>query len=88
MKLKKYNNKKNKMYQEYKRHTHTGKRVVRVSIILSYWVIPLGVISGTSPDTFVAALHKTWQFLYEAVKLLLNIKKCTVIHAMKNLAIM
>lgn len=49
------------------KHTHTGKRVVNVSIILSYWLIPAGVLPGTSPDTFAAALHKIWEFLKVAV---------------------
>lgn len=44
-------------------HTHTGKRVVSNSIILSYWVIPVGALPGISPDAFVAALHTTWECL-------------------------
>lgn len=60
-------------------HTQTGKRVVKVSIILSYWLIPSGVLLGTSPDKFVAALHKTWEFLNKGVnKLFLTLYyKCT-----------
>lgn len=44
-------------------HTQTGKRVVSNSIILSYWVIPLEVLPGISPDAFVTALHTSWEYL-------------------------
>lgn len=43
--------------------TQTGKRVVSNSIILSYWVIPLEVLPGISPDAFVTALHTSWEYL-------------------------
>lgn len=43
--------------------THRGKRVVNVSIILSYILIPSGVLAGISPDTFAVALHKILEFL-------------------------
>jgi len=36
--------------------TQTGKRVVKVSIIFSYWLRP-PALSGTSPDMFVEAEH-------------------------------
>lgn len=39
--------------------THTGKRVVRVSITLSYGLIPDDDLSGISPGAFVAALQTT-----------------------------
>jgi hypothetical protein len=38
------------------RLTQTGKRVVKVSIIFSYWLRP-PALSGTSPDMFVEAEH-------------------------------
>lgn len=56
----------------YVTHTHTGKRVVKVSITLSYGLIPLGVPLGKSPDTFLAALHKTWEFLIVGFNKLLS----------------
>lgn len=37
-------------------YTQRGKRVVKVSIIFSYWVIPLEELS---PDTFDAASQDT-----------------------------
>lgn len=49
------------------KHTHTGKRLVNVSITLSYGLIPAGVVLGASPDTFAAALHKIWEGLKVAV---------------------
>lgn len=42
-----------------KTSTQRGKRVVKSSIIFSYWLSSLGVLSGTSPDTPVAALQAT-----------------------------
>ena len=47
----------------HEKHTHTGKRLANVSITLSYRLIPAGVLPGTSPDTFAAALHKIWEGL-------------------------
>jgi hypothetical protein len=38
------------------RLTQTGKRVVKVSIIFSYWLSP-PALAGTSPDMFVEAEH-------------------------------
>lgn len=38
------------------KYTHRGKRVVKVSIIFSYWVIP---VEELSPDTFDAASQHT-----------------------------
>jgi hypothetical protein len=44
------------------RLTQTGKRVVKVSIIFSYWLRP-PALSGTSPDMFVEAEHNICEFL-------------------------
>jgi hypothetical protein len=44
------------------RLTQTGKRVVKVSIIFSYWLSP-PALSGTSPDMFVEAEHNICEFL-------------------------
>lgn len=50
---------------EKKGYTQRGKRVVKVSIIFSYWLIPLEELLGKSPDTFVAALQDIFEFLMD-----------------------
>lgn len=47
--------------------TQRGKRVVKVSIIFSYWLIPLEELLGKSPDTFVAALQDIFEFRSEVI---------------------
>lgn len=52
---------------ELENHTQTGKRVVNISIILSYWFIPPEELLGRLPDTFADALQQNLPFLITAV---------------------